>query len=732
MCFRVFDVDGNPVSDEEVLADVGREITITAVPGRFVIGWTTPVVEVDGPGFLKFRDSAGLPIGADDPIALGNKVSGLRVRAADDRIGVLCKCDFHSQFEMLDENGDVIVDPVPLDGDDSRFLQFTGHEFLEGRDWRRIRPDGNPVNQPAESFGPFDNVFRETGQFDGYRFTFGLVTTPPQGGFDFFLETFRPPPEGYHAMAYNTVPTVTANTQNPGQPYNANLGQGLSFHASATSGVNGTTDAGDDQLTFEWDINGDGTKDFTGPQFTLSALQLSQFGIDTAGNFTIKLKVIDTLGLFTTVNVSLTVHDITPPHVRVVSPNGGESWPAGSSQVISWEATDDVGVDHFDLYYATDYNGSTGTWHLIATEPGSKSSHVFGSVPNVLSATARIRVVAVDSGNNSAEDISDGNLYFIQATTAAVKTLIVTHLGGLNALYPGTSGAVLSKLNELAVRDSVSGVILLLDNVPSVNAALNAWDAAHASNPATSEDEALAAAKSIHDYLWAPGTGQASSVFTQARYVVLVGEDKVLPFYRVKDSTGVLPESSYTELSGTSTVGAALKASVGAPGGYFLSDDYYGAAEAQETEVGAHELWLPDLAVGRLVQTPTEISAQVNRFIAQDGEVRPTKALVSGYDFVVDGAQDIAEMLMKPGVTVDSTLIGQLWTPTSLKCGLGLPNCSARPQLVSLNGHANHYQLGSAQGVVNATELASVTQTLAGAVVWGMGCHSGLGRRRVK
>ena len=243
---------------------------------------------------------------------------------------------------------------------------------------------------------------------------------------------------------------------------------------------------------------------------------------------------------------------------------------------------------------------------------------------------------------------------------------------------------------------------------------------------ATSEDEALAAAKSIHDYLWAPGTGQASSVFTQARYVVLVGEDKVLPFYRVKDSTGVLPESSYTELSATSTVGAALKASVGAPGGYFLSDDYYGAAEAQETEVGAHELWLPDLAVGRLVQTPTEIAAQVNRFIAQDGEVRPTKALVSGYDFVVDGAQDIAGVLTKPGVTVDSTLIGQLWTPASLKCGLGLPNCSARPQLVSLNGHANHYQLGSAQGVVNATELASVTQTLAGAVVWGMGCHSGL------
>ena len=523
-----------------------------------------------------------------------------------------------------------------------------------------------------------------------------------------------------------TNPNDPNDPNDPTAPYHVNLGAGVRLFASATSGIDGRTDPGDGSLTFEWDINGDGMTDFTGAALTLTALQFAQFGIDTAGEFTIILKVTDSDHASTSAPVTLVVHDITPPHVQVVSPNGGESWPVGSSQVISWEASDDVGVDHFNIYYATDYNGSTGTWTFIGTEPGSKSSHVLNSVPNKLSATARIKVVAFDSGNNSAADVSDANLYFIQATTAAVKTLIVTHLGRLNALYPGTSGAVVSKLNELAVRDSVSGVILLLDNVPSVNTALNAWDAAHASNPATSEDEALAAAKSIHDYLWAPGTGQASSVFTQARYVVLVGEDKVLPFYRVKDSTGVLPESSYKELSGTSTVGAALKASVGAPGGYFLSDDYYGAAEAQETEVGAHELWLPDVAVGRLVQTPTEISAQVNRFIAQDGEVRPTKALVSGYDFVVDGAQDIAGVLTKPGVTVDSTLIGQLWTPASLKCGLGLPNCSARPQLVSLNGHANHYQLGSAQGVVNATELASVTQTLAGAVVWGMGCHSGL------
>jgi hypothetical protein len=726
--FRVFDTAGNPVSQEEIIASSNAgSPAIATLPDRFVIGWIDGLFLGGGMAHLKFRDSAGNPLGSDTPIDVGADIGSISVAAADDRIAVAYGLARQNSafFEVFDETGDPIVPPEqePLISGE---LEFTGHEFLSGG--LRIRPDGSLVDPGGILIDVSGELNRLTGQFDGFRFAYGLTVMDALGRQNLVLETFRPPSEGYASVLYNTAPTVTANAQNPGQPYQAPLGGGLTLRASATSGANGMIDPGDQQLGYAWDLNGDGITDFSGAQVTLTAVQLAQFGIDTAGTFTIHLTVTDSQGASTAAAVQLHLLDVTAPQVRVVAPNGGESWPVGSSQVISWEAIDDVGVDHFDLYYATDYSSSrAASWQLIATVPGSKSAYTWNAVPNVLSATARIRVVAVDGGNNRAEDISDKNLYFILASTAAVKTLILVPLARLDQHYPGSSGALLSKLEELASRDSVSGVVLPLENVPAVDAALQAWDTAHAANPATSQPAALAAAKAIHDYLWAPGTGQASAVFTQARYLVLVGEDQALPFYRVKDSTGVLPESAYSELSATSTVGAALAASAGAAGGYFLSDDYYGAAEPEATQVGSTELWLPSLAVGRLVQTPAEIEGQINRFIAQNGEVRATRALTTGYDFLIDGAQDITAALAVPGVTVDSSLVGQRWMPADLKCRLlGQAGCSARPALLSINGHASHHQLGSAQGALEAMSLASSGQPLAGAVLWGMGCHSGL------
>jgi hypothetical protein len=46
--------------------------------------------------------------------------------------------------------------------------------------------------------------------------------------------------------------------------------------------------------------------------------------------------------------------DVTPPVVSVTSPNGGETWKAGSTQAITWSATDAVGVTSVDLAYSTD------------------------------------------------------------------------------------------------------------------------------------------------------------------------------------------------------------------------------------------------------------------------------------------------------------------------------------------------------------------------------------------
>ena len=86
------------------------------------------------------------------------------------------------------------------------------------------------------------------------------------------------------------------------------------------------------------------------------------------------------------------------------------------------------------------------------------------------------------------------------------------------------------------------------------------------------------------------------------RNVVIVGADDSIPMARIPDQTTSDNESSYgqAEFAGINDqLSAALSQ------GYFLSDDPY--ASPTPLLVGGQELYTPSLAVGRLVETPTEI-----------------------------------------------------------------------------------------------------------------------------
>ena len=54
--------------------------------------------------------------------------------------------------------------------------------------------------------------------------------------------------------------------------------------------------------------------------------------------------------------------------------------------------------------------------------------------------------------------------------------------------------------------------------------------------------------------------------------------------------------------------------------------------------MGDRRLYLPDLAVGRLVETPAQIIAQVDEFGPPTAGSTRGRAYVAGYDFMTDGA----------------------------------------------------------------------------------------------
>jgi len=114
----------------------------------------------------------------------------------------------------------------------------------------------------------------------------------------------------------------------------------------------------------------------------------------------------------TTATVSI---DRSPPSVAVTSPNGGESWVAGSSHPITWTATDAEGIaaDGITLEYSLD-DGSS--WLPVAS--GLANSGTFPwTVPAGPNTTTLVRATAVDVQGNTASDASDA-VFTIQGTSS--------------------------------------------------------------------------------------------------------------------------------------------------------------------------------------------------------------------------------------------------------------------------------------------------------------------------
>ncbi len=128
--------------------------------------------------------------------------------------------------------------------------------------------------------------------------------------------------------------------------------------------------------------------------------------------------------------------------------------------------------------------------------------------------------------------------------------------------------------------------------------------------------------------------------------VVLVGDDGVIPFFRYPDQNGLGPEKNYQPpVDPTSASEASLRSD------YVLGQDEYGSSIS--LALGAYAFPIPDLPVGRLVETPGEATGILRAYLdhTTNGVVAPTGAagkyssLVTGYDFLADAATTVSDTL---------------------------------------------------------------------------------------
>ena len=317
----------------------------------------------------------------------------------------------------------------------------------------------------------------------------------------------------------------------------------------------------------------------------------------------------------------------------------------------------------------------------------------------------------------------------IPAIAADVNTVFLTNPSRLAATYGQVAAdGVATKLAALVVNAATKGLkaaIVPVDAYPGVGATYTAWDA----NPCS-----VSAANGVATAI----TGVLQAVRTAApglTYVSLVGGDDILPMGRTPDLTRVANESDYASTFGN----ARNPISAAEAAGYTLTDDVYG--DTSPTSIGdGNSLFVPRLAVGRLVETPSEIGALLQAYLDDaDGKLDTGTALVAGYDFLADGAHAVANRLSTGGRTVDGSLIDDPgaaapWTSTDLLAKL-FPTGGASPLIASLNAHYDHTALlpsagntGADGDLLTAGEVlgASSADKLINRLLFTMGCHAGL------
>jgi hypothetical protein len=203
---------------------------------------------------------------------------------------------------------------------------------------------------------------------------------------------------------------------------------------------------------------------------------------------------------------------------------------------------------------------------------------------------------------------SDGPAVIFEGSSP--DTLFVTQRERIEALYPGEWAGVESSLKTLSEQPEINGRII---SVP-----ISIYKDADTMSSNVSNTNVLA--DKIRDII------QTELNDGSIKYVVIVSGDTIIPYYRVPDETIISNERAYL-------AGSFLKP--GTPlfysilGGFNLTDDYL--VDEEPVPWQGRSLYIPDIAISRLVETPEEIINTAQAFISSNGVLNPSTALVSRF-----------------------------------------------------------------------------------------------------
>ncbi|HUK45575.1 MAG TPA: hypothetical protein VLV28_09785 [Gaiellaceae bacterium] len=370
---------------------------------------------------------------------------------------------------------------------------------------------------------------------------------------------------------------------------------------------------------------------------------------------------------------------------------------AQATSLVAYSAADGTADEHI---VASSWNNS-GSFYIRVT--GRNGAYVPG-VPFTLS---------VHEDQSSCANIAPSGAQLLTTPVpTGVKTLILADFERMPA--DGLS-TMESKLQAFAALPQVGGAIV---DVGAASPQVQALFAQADANPGCvyAENLVASAIANVVDAYRAQSAGLQD--------IVVIGNDHEIPFFRYPDASGLGTESNYVPpVADGSPSQASLRLD------YVLSQDAYGAQTT--LHINGLDLPVPDLPVGRLVETPGEISGMLDAYMDAKGAVSPTSSLVTGYDFLAGSAQEVAnDFSAALGGTQNDTLISpegtapsDSWTANDLRAQL----LNKPHGLIYLAGHfsADNALAADYSTTMDSSELAASNISFENSIVFSAGCHSG-------
>ena len=296
------------------------------------------------------------------------------------------------------------------------------------------------------------------------------------------------------------------------------------------------------------------------------------------------------------------------------------------------------------------------------------------------------------------------------------STVILTDSSRMEGTAAEVS-SLMSKLDELAARSEVGGVVVDLASDTAISTA-NAQADANLQCP-FAKNLVADAIRQVVDMYRSPSL----------KYVVLAGGDNVIPFFRHPDEALLGPEQQYVPpVLDSSASQASLRLN------YVLSQGDYGAKFS--VSFGSDEIPIPDLAVGRLVETALEATNMIDAYLLTSGGTvpTPTSSLVTGYDFLQDASDAIQgefALGLGGGATTDTLIAPNNISPEDPLSwdadDLANKFLNNDNDLVFLSGHFSASSALAADYRTSLTtlDLLASPVDMTNSIIFSAGCHSG-------